>query len=221
MSVIKHPEYRAAIQAIAEAPDDLAHHLILADWLEEHDEQERGRFIRLQCELYELESIEHDCGEDGEWTTTCPACGASSFAQQLSDTEREFIIEFGLDKLSGLEEIPITAGDFRRGLLESVTMKTEKFLEIAGVLFCAHPVQRVVLSDRKPYQLNRTAAPVWYCPIGGTSVVSLPPPIYENYLYRDRGIVPILFETPEAADDALSSACVAWGRNQAKSVEVA
>src|SRR5271163_1102274 len=40
-------------EAIREQPDEAAHRLIYADWLEDHDDPglaARGEFIRLQCE---------------------------------------------------------------------------------------------------------------------------------------------------------------------------
>ncbi len=42
------PEVRAFLAAIKEEPDDLTARLILADWLEEHDDP-RGIFLRHQC----------------------------------------------------------------------------------------------------------------------------------------------------------------------------
>jgi uncharacterized protein (TIGR02996 family) len=37
------------LRAMAEAPDDDAHRLVYADWLDEHGEPDRAEFIRLQC----------------------------------------------------------------------------------------------------------------------------------------------------------------------------
>src|SRR5437764_13885363 len=41
-------EVKAFLDDIKAYPDDVALRLILADWLEEHDDP-RGRFVRLQC----------------------------------------------------------------------------------------------------------------------------------------------------------------------------
>jgi uncharacterized protein (TIGR02996 family) len=41
----------AFLQAIIEAPDDDAHRLVYADWLDDNGDPERAEFIRLQCAL--------------------------------------------------------------------------------------------------------------------------------------------------------------------------
>jgi uncharacterized protein (TIGR02996 family) len=45
-----HPATHSLLAAAAEAPDDDTPRLVLSDWLEEHDQLDRARFIRLQCE---------------------------------------------------------------------------------------------------------------------------------------------------------------------------
>jgi len=44
-------EHDALYAAILAHPDDDGPRLVYADWLEEHGEQERAEFIRVQCEL--------------------------------------------------------------------------------------------------------------------------------------------------------------------------
>ena len=39
------------LQAIVESPDDDAHRLVFADWLDERGDADRAEFIRVQCEL--------------------------------------------------------------------------------------------------------------------------------------------------------------------------
>jgi uncharacterized protein (TIGR02996 family) len=46
-----HPDWLALVAAIRATPDDDLPRLVAADWLEEHGEPERAEFIRLQCEL--------------------------------------------------------------------------------------------------------------------------------------------------------------------------
>jgi len=45
------PEVLAFLQAIKEQPDDDTPRLILADWLEEHDDEPRAEFLRVQLQL--------------------------------------------------------------------------------------------------------------------------------------------------------------------------
>jgi uncharacterized protein (TIGR02996 family) len=49
-----HDQECAFLQAILERPDDDTPRLVYADWLEEHGDADRGRFIRVQCELAAL-----------------------------------------------------------------------------------------------------------------------------------------------------------------------
>jgi uncharacterized protein (TIGR02996 family) len=48
------PEGQAFLAAIRENPDEPTGYLVLADWLEEHDDPARAEFIRLQCERASL-----------------------------------------------------------------------------------------------------------------------------------------------------------------------
>jgi uncharacterized protein (TIGR02996 family) len=48
-------EHDAFLRAIRDNPEDDTPRLVFADWLQEHDEEERAQFIRLQCELATLD----------------------------------------------------------------------------------------------------------------------------------------------------------------------
>src|SRR5262245_52388385 len=45
---------RAFLDAIVAEPDEDAHRLVFADWLDEHGQSERAEFIQAQCELAKL-----------------------------------------------------------------------------------------------------------------------------------------------------------------------
>src|SRR5438874_2139584 len=45
---------RAFLAAIREAPDDDTHRLVYADWLDDHGDEARAEFIRVQVELARL-----------------------------------------------------------------------------------------------------------------------------------------------------------------------
>lgn len=51
----REEEDRAFIQSIRESPEDDAPRLIYADWLEDHGDEPRAEFIRVQCELARLD----------------------------------------------------------------------------------------------------------------------------------------------------------------------
>lgn len=46
-----HPEYCSLLAAVKAAPADDLPRLVMADWLEEHDQPDWAEFIRAQCEL--------------------------------------------------------------------------------------------------------------------------------------------------------------------------
>jgi len=47
-------EREAFLRAVCENPDDDTPRLVFADWLQEHGEEERAEFIRVQCEMARL-----------------------------------------------------------------------------------------------------------------------------------------------------------------------
>jgi uncharacterized protein (TIGR02996 family) len=51
----------AFLQAVLANPDDIPLRLVYADWLEEHGQDGRAEFIRVQCELAELEARMRYC----------------------------------------------------------------------------------------------------------------------------------------------------------------
>src|SRR5262245_49641697 len=92
------PELLGLLAACKESPDDDAPRLILADWLEEHGEPERARFIRLQleraatssrfeptspCDLM-LPDAEGDlAAAHDEWFSAYAGCGRPAFRRGL------------------------------------------------------------------------------------------------------------------------------------------
>ncbi len=58
------PEYSAFIEAIRQSPDCDLPRLVAADFLEERGESERAEFIRVQCEIAELERGEGNQATD-------------------------------------------------------------------------------------------------------------------------------------------------------------
>ena len=46
-----HPEYLALLAAVKAQPSDDLPRLVMADWLDEHGEEARAEFIRVQCEM--------------------------------------------------------------------------------------------------------------------------------------------------------------------------
>lgn len=119
---------RAFLQAIREEPDEDAHRLIYADWLEEQGgsgRTARSTFIRAQCRLAALPA--------GDPRRADLEDEASDL---LAEHEREWTAP-----LQGIAE----DWQFARGFLESVTFRGEDFLTHAERLFDFAPVRAVHL----------------------------------------------------------------------------
>lgn len=119
---------RAFLQAIREEPDEDAHRLIYADWLEEQGgagRTARAAFIRAQCHLAALpdDDPNRDALED-------------EAADVLAEYEREWT-----EPLRGLA----TSWKFSRGFLERITIRGEDFLTHAERLFDFAPIRNVHL----------------------------------------------------------------------------
>ncbi len=53
----------AFIEDIAEHPEDDTPRLVFADWLEDHGDEARAEFIRVQCQLANLDEYAEERGE--------------------------------------------------------------------------------------------------------------------------------------------------------------
>jgi uncharacterized protein (TIGR02996 family) len=118
-------------EAIREQPDEAAHRLIYADWLQDHDDPllaARGEFIRLQCER--------------EWISP-----DDPRQRELLRRERELWDRFGplwADPVKSL----VRSYEFRRGFVEKVHLDAGDFLRHAGRLFQLGPIVEVELAVR-------------------------------------------------------------------------
>jgi uncharacterized protein (TIGR02996 family) len=119
-------EELAFLAGIRDQPDDDGPRLIFADWLDERGDP-RGEFIRLQCALA--------CLPDDD-----PRFEALHMrATDLLDLHKAAWTE----KLQGLA----SGFEFRRGLLDSVAVDAQTFLERGQDLFRLGPIRRVRFED--------------------------------------------------------------------------
>jgi uncharacterized protein (TIGR02996 family) len=118
---------RALIEAIRRHPDEDTPRLVLADWYEENGDAARGEFIRVQCELARLDPI----------SDRYPELHVRQL-QMLAEHERDWLGEWA-DRLVRWE--------FRRGMLDEVTVQPEPFCRDGAALFRDHPVWRVAFVD--------------------------------------------------------------------------
>jgi uncharacterized protein (TIGR02996 family) len=129
----------ALLAAVLAAPDDDAVRLVFADWLEEHGEEERAEFVRLQCRLAE---IEREIGRrqffHGLLLERDRLCG------------REVELLPGQRKLADAALTAVLGGGFAfnlgRGFVHSVTLPAADWLKHAKALLEAHPIREVRFS---------------------------------------------------------------------------
>jgi uncharacterized protein (TIGR02996 family) len=126
----------AFLDAIRQEPEDDAHRLIFADWLEEHGDP-RAPFIRCQV-LAEQR----------------PLCDPQRLA--LEEEARDHLEAHRGEWLANLAGNAIS-WTFRRGFIESVTLTRNAFLALPPGLFDRHPVREAHLIleplERSPQEL--------------------------------------------------------------------
>ena len=118
------PAARPFLEAIYAAPEDDAPRLIYADWLEEAGDT-LGEFIRLQCELARLDTL------DLRYPVLTARC------QQLGLEHRQRLTGPLLDRL----RLPETRVMYERGFLTGVELKhSQGFVRHADVIFEEAPL---------------------------------------------------------------------------------
>jgi uncharacterized protein (TIGR02996 family) len=110
----------AFMRAICEEPDEVAHRLVYADWLEDHHDPERAEFIRLQCELarWETQRAEVAALEDRAYDLL--ECQRSTWEAPLTSIPPFWSREWSLH--------------FRRGFVEVVYLPASVFVQYGRAL---------------------------------------------------------------------------------------
>jgi uncharacterized protein (TIGR02996 family) len=128
----------ALVQAICAAPDDDALRLVYADWLEEHGDEARAAFVRVQVRLAATPEYDRAHQED------------------LFRERSLFVGGLGSELRAALPGLPEGIGwaghpfTFRRGLAWGVTAAdVPTFLRHAEALFALAPVQHLELDGRR------------------------------------------------------------------------
>jgi uncharacterized protein (TIGR02996 family) len=135
-------------RAVVADPHDDAPRLILADWLEEHDESERAEFIRVQCRLAALDDDAAD-------------------RSALERRERQLWV-----KHRAAWRIPLPAlirdCPFRRGFVHPrLDRNSKQFLRLDDDTLAHAPLWDVRLSLRGPTALDRLVAARGLSRLGG------------------------------------------------------
>jgi uncharacterized protein (TIGR02996 family) len=130
------------LQHIAADPDD-APRLIYADWLEEHGDEERAEFIRVQIERASL-----------------PKWDARQVRLRLR--ERELLTQHGRKWKAKLPRLKgITWGDLRRGFVATVTFDSFEVLrQKAGACCRAAPVEAITVRWPRQGEASERISPI-------------------------------------------------------------
>jgi uncharacterized protein (TIGR02996 family) len=227
-------QHAGFLQDIIEHPEDDAPRLIYADWLEEHGDPDRGEFIRVQCRLARGCPVCDGTGRNV--MSPCP-CGL------LRRRERELLrapaalgtrlhgwalatnADAWAGEVLGYEHVAVWEHFFRRGFVAEVTLPCAEWLRQGRVLVRAAPLERVSLTDVRPY--TSTAFPgesAWFLlPEDGPDMdppSDLPAPLFhalpgEAVPAGPEGTGPPmkLFTGEALALDGLSLACLKYARN--------
>ena len=126
---------QALIESIRSHPAEDTPRLVLADWFEENGQSARGEFIRVQCEL-----------------ATTDRC--SPRYPELHLRELALLAEHERDWLGAWAD-RLVRWEFRRGMLDEVTVQPEPFCQGGEELFRNHPIWRVAFVD----ELGESLAP--------------------------------------------------------------
>jgi uncharacterized protein (TIGR02996 family) len=240
------------LRAILRDPADDAARLVYADWLEENGDGERAEFVRVQLDLAG-EGFRR-CPPHAHWT----GCADVARHELLRARESE-LLEANARRWSGslprllgggavaeahysttfylasAGSSPVSWWRWTRGLVSELYLPLALFTAPgnAAVLFAAHPLGRVILTDRKPdpdqhfgenpdadeYAGITAAAYTWWGDLPGTAPTPASLPLFlwnelDAALDNDLDTTTI-----EGAMEWLSRACVRWGRRQAESTQ--
>ncbi len=127
----------AFLRDICEHPDDEAPRLVYADWLEEHGNEARAEFIRVECEL------EHTEEYSPRW-------------RQLSARQLALIRAHKKEWVAPFRGWTYSAR-FRRGFVETVSIGLKRFVTRAAELFRLAPVRTLQFTRLTELNLMRVA----------------------------------------------------------------
>lgn len=217
----------ALLRAILLNPADDTARLVYADWLQENGQEQWAQFIRAARANWHYVYFLRN-----ELARSIPTATFSGYGVEEGDSP-----DFGLPRWSFKfpERCAFGRAIWDRGFVSHLVVPLAAFMECAEALFRAHPIERVTLTAKEPWS-NATNPPThfgWWCEnelmdFGSESDV-LPLPlmlcmdgdtrrhdrVIASRFDSDRMHGVVLFEDCDTARDALSRACVAYGRERA------
>lgn len=236
-------DHDALMGAVLDNPDDDLPRLAYADWLEEQGGEvgyARAEFIRVQAELA---GRERDGSERAEcsWGGTC-CCRSHTLRRReealagRADAEaRRTLPWVGADwmPLRTLERNPGLTNPvyvFRRGFVAEVRAPLAALLEHGPAICRAHPVERMVATDRLPMRqvgegvvafVWRIDDGGWEMGVAGEDACLLPPPLFSSVRASSPSPGPLsaAFWDRDTALEALHPATLAHCQDEARKLE--
>jgi len=208
------------IRTICLNPESDDARLIFADWLRDHGQEERGEFIAVQCELSKLKPCKH--GWLLERKAKCRYCQLHDIKEWYTHNPEE-----GREPpkwqpnqwlhFDGMEPLACYA-IWERGFISEVRLTCDDFMRHAKAIFERQPVERVVLSDKRPLRASLDEYD-WFMDETprhfGTVESRLPWPLFRQIKLAPNGRWSKSERTEQLALDAVSVACVRYGRKLA------
>lgn len=178
------------LQTIVENPFDDTPRLIYADWLEEHGNEPRAEFIRLQ-----IEEADQRAGK-------YPASEANDRRQDFLEKRiHELEVKHGGDWVVAHpgwfpNYHPINKWKFERGFIGEICLPEWSFLRNAKGLFAGNPITKVILTDRHPYRVGGKFYLSNYLDAHGTlqsssERINYDPRIFQRFWLLDSEIRPV------------------------------
>lgn len=142
----------AFLADIIDNPDDDTPRLIFADWLDEHGNEARGEFIRVQCALagYEKFTEQCECQRLLERDRPCDWCRLKKRERELMGVTSVCALWLDLVPCGVSEPFP------QRGFLRSVTCTAANWVIHSDAILAIQPVVEVKLTDfREPFRRDK------------------------------------------------------------------
>jgi uncharacterized protein (TIGR02996 family) len=135
----------AFLRAVCDAPEDDTPRLVFADWLDEHGEAKRAEFIRVSCELEQVEEF------GPRW-------------RLLRDRAEKLLTPNRAKWSRVLADRKLLNVEFRRGFVNEVTVYSKRFVADADTLLALAPILRLKLADLTAARGNVPLDDVLACP---------------------------------------------------------
>jgi uncharacterized protein (TIGR02996 family) len=207
-------------------PADDHARLVYADWLDEHGQPERARYIRLQIAWARLPKCEKDLSGK---LCPCEACALQRDFAPIGEQYGGEWSEIPARNLGQLARVPAVKPKlyFGRGFVGAVWALVSEFRKWARPVFRTHPIELVRLFRSTGRELvGNRLLPVWFGATGNrepNDSQTLPADLFEliatgnqyPFYVERHGRRFIAFDSEEDALQALSEACVAYGRSLA------